>query len=160
MMVAEFELSFSYSQFIVWDSLMCTPGLAWTDAHSRQGFARREDVVGFGTLLEFGTARMRILAEPFVPSTSYQRVLGVPFRTNSGRVRIEAPDELDSGRLVAVQPAQYLLVCAQRANDEFNEDIVLYFERQERPIDVSTIIVRDESLAPPHPLLETAEIAG
>jgi Competence protein J (ComJ) len=62
--------------------------LAWTQAHSRQGFARREQSVGFATLLAFGEADLIVLQGAYIPG-DYDRVIEVPFTITSGGIEVQ-----------------------------------------------------------------------
>jgi hypothetical protein len=64
------RLYYSYSQFLVYDFSVKTPGCLWTPAHSAPGFARRESAVSFSTLLEFGYADISYRRGPFQPNES------------------------------------------------------------------------------------------
>ena len=58
------DLQFSYSQFFVYDAGLKNPACEWTEAHSRQGFARRDGVTAVGTILEFGQAKVTLTLGP------------------------------------------------------------------------------------------------
>ena len=83
------RLYFSYSQFFVYDSAVKGPGCLWTDAQVREGFARRESAISFGTLLEFGFADVAFRRGPFQPSEAYERVIAVPFVVFTGKVMVD-----------------------------------------------------------------------
>ena len=88
-----------------------------------------------------------------------ERVIRVPFYSPSGKVLIEGPEE-NSAHTVIIDPGHYQLTSAQRANyDDEMLFLRLYFYKVEHPVTKSEIIVKDEQLNPPRPLLETAEIA-
>lgn len=152
----ESDLYFSYSQFFVYDSSIRSPGCLWTDAHVAQGFARRRCVVCFGTLLEFGSAKLCYIHGPYQANPKYERVVAVPFEVVTGRVMVDGPDELNVRRSFAVPPGHYELVAAQNVLDDEQEAIDLFIHAVEAPIAASRIIVADnELLAPPVPLIET-----
>jgi hypothetical protein len=154
------RLYFSYSQFMVYDATVRLPGCAWTDGHSAQGFARRESVVNFGTLLEFGSARTTASVADYRRRDSDERVIAVPFLVVSGRVCVDGPEEIDIGRCVDLPPGDYRLVAAQRVVNDEEQEIDLFFEARATPLDCSAILVADAELQPPSPLLEVAGIAG
>ena len=88
------SLYFSYNQFLVFDRSVATrPGLDWTEVHSKQGFARREKTVSFGTLLEFGHAEVAVHLGPYKPTNNHERVIEVPLEVPSGEVVIGGPEE-------------------------------------------------------------------
>jgi hypothetical protein len=72
---------------MVYDQSVRLPGCAWTDAHSAQGFARRESVVNFNTVLEFGCADVSISRGAYQPRGEHDRVIAVPFLVTSGAKR-------------------------------------------------------------------------
>lgn len=61
------DLNFSYSQFFVYDASVQMPACEWTKEHSDQGFARRDGTVAFGTLLEYGKARVEVVVRAYQP---------------------------------------------------------------------------------------------
>ena len=66
----------------------------------------------------------------------------------------------DEERNIALKPGNYRLVAAQQVLDDETEKIHLFFEPLTQPLERSAILVSDEALDPPSPLVETAEIAG
>jgi len=153
------RLYFSYRQFFVYDFSVDTPGSIWTDAHSAQGFARRESAVSFGTLLEFGYADVSYRRDPFQPYEAYERVIAVPFVVSTGRVVVDGPEEINIGRLFELPPGNYQIVAAQRVVGDEEELIDLFVEKVDEPLRNSKVIVADALLNPPVHLVETAEIA-
>src|SRR5688572_29099874 len=107
------DLEFSYSQFFVYDAGIKNPACAWTEQHSRQGFARRDGVVAIGTLLEFGKAHVTlVLGRPKLDS--YERAVCVPLEITSGAVAVDGPDEHPGIRQMPVESGHYRAVVAQR----------------------------------------------
>jgi hypothetical protein len=157
---ARFELYFSYGQFMVYDQSVRLPGCVWTDRHSAQGFARRECTANFSTPLEFGHAHVSVSCGNYRPTKSYDRAIAVPFLVTSGSVVIAGPEETTSERNIALPRGNYRLVAAQRVMGDEEEMIDLFFEPLATPLDVSAVLIADQSLNPPPALLETAEIAG
>ena len=153
------RLYFSYSQFMVYDQSEQMPGCDWTEEHTAQGFARRESTVCFGTPLEFGHADVAVIFGPYQPQAEYERVIAVPFRSGSGKVTIEGPEEMDADRVFDVPSGDYRLTAAQTIIGD-DERIDLFFEPVAAPLKQSSIIVADEMLNPPEPLIETSGIAG
>lgn len=162
-LIGKQQLEFSYSQFLVYDDLEFQPGCDWQQGHVDQGFARRDAVVSFGTLLEFGHARLSVYAGAYRRQEDHARVIAVPFRAKSGEVRIEGPDEGPDERIVRLVPGCYRVTAAQMVlqNDEqnmvFEEGIDIFFEWLEEPAQNSEVIVADEALNPPDVLLEHAD---
>jgi hypothetical protein len=155
------RLYFSYSLFMIYDQSVRLPGLAWTDEHSAQGFARRESVVNFNTPLEFGYADVGVSQCAYQPrGEEYERVIAVPFLVTSGKVIVEGPEETKPERHFALLPGNYRLVAAQRVTGDEEEVIDLFFEPLTKPLERSAVLVADEALNPPTPLLETAGVAG
>lgn len=138
------------------------PACDWTKAHSNQGFARREGTVAFGTLLEFGTAKIIVTTRPYQPRDEYERVIAVPFTVISGKVIVDGPDEAETGRErnFALLPGNYRLIVAQRVIGNEEECIDIFFEFLSSPLEQSSVLVADNALNPQVPLIETAEIAG
>jgi hypothetical protein len=156
------RLYFSYNQFMVYDQNVQLPGCAWTEEHSAQGFARRESSVCFNTLLEFGYADVAVCRSAYQSKGEYERVIAVPFAVVSGNVVVEGPDETEAGngRSVQLPLGNYRLVAAQRMTGDEEEVIDLFFELLAKPLEQSSILLADEALNPPSPLIETAGIAG
>jgi hypothetical protein len=153
------KLYFSYNQFIVYDQSVASPGCAWTEGHSAQGFARRKSVASFGTLLEFGFADVEISVGKYESRPSYQRVIAVPFLVVSGEVLVQGPEETAAGRSFALSPGNYRLVSAQYVSGDDKEVIGLFFEPLAQALERSAILVADEALAPPTELIENVEPA-
>ncbi|MEI8376840.1 MAG: competence protein ComJ [Planctomycetota bacterium] len=153
------RLYFSYSQFFVYDSVVKAPGCLWTDAHSAQGFARRESVISFGTLLEFGFADVYFHRGPFQPREAYERVIAVPFVIFTGKVMVDGPEEIKIGRAIELPVGNYQIVAAQRVVGDDEELIDLFVDKLEEPLWSSKIIVADAMLNPAFQLVESAEVA-
>jgi hypothetical protein len=154
------RLYFSYGQFMVFDQSEQMPGCDWTAEHTGQGFARRESTVCFGTTLEFGHADVAVAFGAYQQRADYERVIAVPFYSGSGKVTVEGPEEMDAERVFDVPIGNYKLTAAQTVIGETEERIDLFFESVATPLKHSSIIVADEMLHPPEPLIETSEIAG
>ncbi len=150
---------FSYSQFQVFDSSVKLPGCAWTDGHYQQGFARREQNVSFGTPLEFGHGDVAVHLGPYRGKDDHERVIEVPIEVSSGEVVIGGPEEYPNKHVVKLPKGHYRLVAAQAVTSDDREAIDLYFEKLPEPLAKSQIIVADDALHPPSPLLESVEVA-
>jgi hypothetical protein len=153
------RMYFSYGQFMVFDQSVELPGCAWTDQHSRQGFARRESTACIRALSEFGHADVRASVAPYVATGSFLRVIAVPLAVPSGVVVVEGPEECGTDRTITLAPGHYRLVVAQAPVAEEEEMIELFFERLSQPIQRSEILACDHELDPPEPLVEAAAIA-
>jgi hypothetical protein len=156
-------INFAYSQFMVFDEAVNNPGCAWTEAHSAQGFARRDSVVSFGTLLEYGRANITISQDSYQPRGEYVRVFAVPFLVTSGKVMVCGPEEAnDPSKRIDIPPGNYRLVAAQRLTGDENDEqsFDLFFESIMIPLTRSAILIADDALDPPTPLLETVGISG
>jgi len=150
---------FSYWQFFVFDAAETIPGGIWTDRHDVQGFARRESTVCIGTMLQFGSADVHWAPRGYQDLPDYSRVIEVPLYCPTGRVVIEGPEEMNSGREVRVCPGHYSLTVAQRVIDDQREDVYLNLNMVPAPLRQSRILVADEGLSNVDDLLETAEPA-
>ncbi len=122
------RLYFSYSQFLVYDAGVKSPGSYWTEDHCAQGFARRESTVSFATILEFGHADVSCARTAFQHDEEYDRVISVPFVVFTGKVIVEGPEELRTGRAVDLQVGNYRVIAAQRIVGDEKEVIDLFFE--------------------------------
>jgi hypothetical protein len=133
------RIYFAYSQFQVFDKAALA-GHQWTQGHFDQGFARTGRSVSFGT-------------------DEHARVIEVPFEVSSGEVVVGGPEEfpVKPERVFQLPKGHYRLVAAQAVTDEDQEKIDLYFEKLAEPLTKSRIVVADDALNPPSPLLETAE---
>lgn len=158
--LTEFEIYFSYNQFIVSDETVELPGCEWTETHHRQGFARRQSTVSFLTVLEFGTGLVRVYLSSYVENSHYERVIAVPFFSPTGIVIVESPEEypVPLDQRITLQSGYYKLFAAQRVVDDDEEIIDLYFQRLDEPAKSSEILVADDELDPPENLLEEAEV--
>lgn len=151
------DLYFSYRQFIVYDKGLQSPACDWTDAHCRQGFARRHRTIAVGTLMEFGTAR--VVVHFVAPSsiTGFQRVIAVPLDIMSVQLGVDGPDEYPIERGCSVPSGYYRVYIAQKVTGEDREEVEIFLERTPIPIHKSQILVADEQLDPPSELVESAE---
>lgn len=154
------KMYFSYGQFMVFDQSVKLPGCDWTDKHFAQGFARRESTACIRALSEFGQADVRASTTPYVAKDDYARVIAVPFAVESGVVVVEGPEEMGTERTIKLPPGNYRLVAAQAMASEGEEAIDLFFERVPQVVSSSEILVLDDELDPPTPLIETAAVAG
>jgi hypothetical protein len=156
----EAEIYLSYGQFMVFDRSVRLPGCDWTEAHFAQGFARRDSVAAIRALAEFGDARLRVFSGGYRALDEYARVMAVPFAVTSGVVLVEGPEGNGDGLSIDLASGDYRLVVAQTWADDQRLALDLFFERLARPLAGSEILLCDEELNPPSPLIETAAIAG
>lgn len=150
---------FSYNQFHVFDASVKLPGCDWTDGHYKQGFARRDQTVNFGTLLEFGKGEVTVHLGPYREQAGHERVIEVPLEVSSGEVVIGGPEEYPDKHVVKLPEGHYRLAAAQAVIGDDRETIDLYFERIGEPLQSSKVILADGELAELGPLLESADIA-
>jgi hypothetical protein len=150
------DLEFSYSQFFLYDAGVKNPACNWTETHSRQGFVRRDGVIAVGTLLQFGTAKVTLAIGP--PSyEAYDRVLSVPLEIRSGAIAIDGPEEPPGIRKSQLVTGHYRATIGQKYLDDAQEEVAIWLEKIDVPIQRSELLVVDEALDPPTPLLETAD---
>lgn len=157
-------LRYAYHQFSVYDDSLRAIGCDWTNEYVAQGFARRESVVSFATILDVGHADVTV-GTVYQPRDEYERVIAVPFLVVSGPVVIKGPEESLAKPALTLPPGFYRLVAAQRVtlvrDDGFgDEQVDLFFEAQDGPVERSAILVADAALDPPFPLRETVGISG
>lgn len=151
------DLQFSYSQFFLYDAGLKNPACEWTELHSRQGFARRDGVAAIGTLLEFGTAKVMLsLGRP--EFEGYERVVAVPLEVKSGAVAIDGPEETPGIRKHQVANGHYRATIGQRRSDDDQEEITVWLEKVDVPMQRSELLVVDDALDPPTPLVESASL--
>jgi hypothetical protein len=86
-----FKLRFAYNQIMVYDPTV-SPGCNWSDEHYAQGFVRREGVVCFRTLLQYGKAQVEIVRGRYVAS-DFARVIRCPLQLVSDSVWVVGPEE-------------------------------------------------------------------
>jgi hypothetical protein len=153
------RMYFSYGQFMIYDASVSLPGCLWTEAHTAQGFARRDSTVCVGTLLDEGHAVVTARLSRFSAAGRYDRVIAVPFQAVDGNVIIEGPEENEVTRSIRVPMASYRLVVAQRLAGTNKEVIDIFFERLGEPLQQSKVIVADDQLDVPAVLVESAEVA-
>lgn len=155
-------LYFCYWQFTVYDLDVAMPVCVLEDAHFDQGFARRESVVTFRTMIQFGDADVNVVVSDYEADANYQRIVAVPFLVTSGTVVVSSPEEIDSERQFTVPPGYYRLVAAQAVISDDVEDaaevIDLFLEARDTPLERSQILVADDELSPPEVFVETAKI--
>lgn len=152
------SMYFSYNQFMVYDDSLKEIGCDWTAEHCKQGFARRASVVSFGTILEFGHANITIIYSRFQPNDAYRRVIAVPFEVTSGKIIVGGPEEYPATRSFRLDAGHYCLVAAQYVSSQDEEVVDLFFERLEKTMEKSVILVADDDINPELPLIETSHV--
>lgn len=157
------ELLFAYSQFYVYDRPTRSTIPQWTDGHVKQGFTRGPRGIAVGTLMEWGEATVRVHFAAPVSLDGFERVIAVPIEIASGELRVDGPEEYEFDRGCALARGHYRLVIAQRLldcdeeNDWGQEDIHLFLERRDAPLEHSEILIADPAFDPPDPLIETGD---
>jgi hypothetical protein len=148
-------LEFSYSQFFVHDAGIKNPACAWTEAHSGQGFARRDGVVAIGTLLEHGRAEVTLdLGSP--KWQLFERVVAVPLEIKGGAIAVDGPEEDSGVREMPIRNGHYRATIAQRIINDSAEEIAIWLEEVAVPLEHSQLLVIDGALKPQFPLVEFA----
>jgi hypothetical protein len=90
----------------------------------------------------------------------YPRVIAGPFRCASGKVTLEGTEETDVDRDFDVPRCDYKLTAAQAVIGGGEERIDLFVKPVSVRLMQSSIVVADQMLSPPEPLIETPGIAG
>jgi Competence protein J (ComJ) len=148
-----FRVFVSYSQLSVFDPSLAKPFNNWTRAHVAQGFAWRPGSVSFKTLSESEAYDVELLlGEGERPTSSHAlRVIEVPFLVPSnGSLEVAS---IGDGKRLELPPGSNQL----RFEALPKSKIRLVFTKGREP---KFLIVRaDADLAPPTPLLKTAEPA-
>jgi hypothetical protein len=156
-MSQRFKLSFGYSQVVIYDSVVSQPGCNWTDEHYAQGFVRREGVVCFGTLLEYGKAEVEVIHGDYAPR-DLARVIRCPLRLESSSVWVVGPEEWPEpeDHKVALSPGMWSVTCGQWVLGPDLLGIVFWFAGFTAE---SQILVADSGLRVGQHLIETGEVS-
>lgn len=152
-------MQFSYGHFFAYDQNESEPGSIWTDKHVSQGFVRRSESLGIGTLVQFGAANVRAFSGTPASVDAYDRVIAVPINLPSGILCIEGPEEYPIQRSVNVEPGTYRLIAAQSLVSETELSIDIFLEALAETTANSEILKADEALEISGPLLETGVVA-
>lgn len=110
-------------------------------------------------MLEFGHGDVAVHLGPYKPEDVHERVTEVPIEVSSGEVVIRGPEEYPNRHVVKVRKGHCRLVAAQTVTGDDREVIDLYFEELTGPLATSRIIVADDALNPPSPLMESVDVA-
>jgi hypothetical protein len=149
---------FSYRQFFIYDPYCEFFALRWSDAHSRQGFARTRSFVSMSSISNYGWATVLAGVRGFHEYERFDRVIAVPFTVSRGVVAVLGVEETgELERFLHLDTGEYKLTVAQAIYDDDSEEVVLAFEPVRERVMKSHIIVADAELDPPDPLVETAE---
>lgn len=159
-------LPFGYNQFIVRDRDADAAGLDWSDRHVAQGFARRDQIISFGTLVGWGRATVHVQLGGQVDSHQYERIVKVPFHCPSGLVELMTPDmAYGESSFFQVECGHYSVLAAQRLVSDPGRlsahpliEVVLLLEPRDQSLDRSEVVKADADLSPQFPLLESADI--
>lgn len=152
-------MQFSYGQFLAYDQNEPEPGSLWTDKHISQGFVRRSESLGIGTLVQFGVANVRTFVGTPASVDAYDRVISVPINLPSGILCIEGPEEYPIQRSINVAPGPYRLIAAQSLVSETELSIDIFLEALAETTANSEILKADETLEIFGGLLETGDVA-
>lgn len=151
------KMYISYRQFLVYDDSESVAGCYWTDGHLAQGFARREAIVSFGTLIEFGCAEIEWFLEPFNKTRQFHRAISVPFVVRDGKLHVRGPEEHLIDRSILLPRGSYVVTAAQQYLDDENEYIALFIEHTSALRSDSRILIRDSSIVATE-LIETSDL--
>lgn len=156
----EFDLYFSYAQFLIFDTTMRDAAIDWGDDHAAQGFVQSRSIAAIGTLLSHGVARTRVFGQEPSDLQQYDRVIALPLELTSDRVSFTDPEALPAEAMtIEMAPGHYRLIIAQRLEDEGRrESIDVFFDKLAVPLPHGSILVVDGALAPPDPLVGDAVI--
>jgi len=152
-------MQFSYGQFLAYDQTESEPGSLWTDKHISQGFVRRSESLGIGTLVQFGAASVRTFSGAPDSIDAYDRVISVPINLPSGILCIEGPEEYPIQRSINVAPGPYRLIAAQSLVSETELSIDIFLQALAETTANSEILKADAALEISGPLLETGDVA-
>jgi hypothetical protein len=146
----------SYTQLAVFDPALEKPFNDWRPEHVDQGFAWRPGSVSFGTLEESGPidVQMRLASKPQALLAETQRAMQVPFTVPEAGVVVVA--SIGGAKEVDVPAGGYQLVFEHGiADDRMWARITLVREPSPR----FAVLVADDELDPPDPLVTDAEPA-
>jgi hypothetical protein len=152
----KFNLEFSYSQISVFQTNMIDPFNNWNDVHVLQGFSWRPNSVSFKTLSEYGDAEITIeLSDSIKISDGAIRSILVPFTVEE---EIEIASITDSV-VIEIPKGEYgLIFNAIPSTSNNSERYELIFVKSTFP--EAKILIQDDELSPPSPLLMEATAAN
>jgi hypothetical protein len=151
--IAEFDITYAYNQFSIFDESAGPCPVAWTEQHCRQGFCRSSSAAGFMTLDQWGIGHVKVRQVPFNDYSHLLRLIKVPFFAESGRIAIQGPED-PPPLLFSVGTGHYLLWVGQSLITDGEEEVEVYFESVNTPMERSDIVIKDELLEPDSALLE------
>ncbi len=151
--IAEFDITYSYHQFLISDesSGRCLP--LWTEQHGRQGFCRGLSAVSFITLDQWGIGHVKVRKTPFEDISVFMRLLTVPFFAESGMIAVQGPED-PPPMVFSVAKGHFRLWVGQYLIEEGEEGIEIFFEELTTPPAKSEIVIKDDDLQPGIELLE------
>lgn len=152
------SVRYSFNQVVFFDDSEGAPGSSWTEEHWRQGFARRETVVAFATIRQAGIALLNACYGSPDDSEPFERLISVPLRLPTGKLRIEGPEEYPIDRFIELPPGEYVVILGQRFGAHQALDFHLFVDAA-RGRNSSQILKADQVLDPPPVLLESADPA-
>lgn len=156
MFLLSFETAIMYSLISVFNANMVNPFNDWTETHAHQGFAWRTESVSFGLINDPIEAIVRVnVGGEIKPQSGAERAIVVPFTVVApGKVEIAG---LDRGEKVDLNIGTYALLFETAKIDEERAWINLTFVPSEQTD--PRILIKDEALTPPNPLLMEARPA-
>lgn len=168
--VYQSNLGFSYGIFFISDPKY-NDIADWESVHSEQGFARLPHSITISTLYTFGEAHLNVYRGEFQALRKYDRAIEVPLYLESGKIVIEGPPGFEEIP-ISIPNGHYKIVVAQEnlvpevdlkldydeLIDGYSENIDIFLELLDTPLEHSSILIQDSALNPPEILVESANI--
>jgi hypothetical protein len=151
--IAEFDITYAYNQFFIFDESSGRSIPLWTEQHSRQGFSRGLSAAAFITLDQWGIGHVKVHSTPFAAVTHFERLITVPFFAQSGRIAIQGPED-PPPMLFSIGKGHFRLWVGQYLIKDEEECIEVYFQESAMPVEKSEIVIKDDYLQPGAELLE------
>ncbi|MCG3132764.1 MAG: hypothetical protein FLDDKLPJ_03630 [Phycisphaerae bacterium] len=162
MILASMDILVSYSSIVIADTSLDRMFNDWSDAHVRQGFSWRQGSVSFGTFDSIDMLLEVQIVADWKPRDDALRIIQVPFAVNgSGTLLI---DSLGMEHYVSVPVGEYCLIyehgllrgpgVGKVKSDEKLWGLLTFIPGD---IPEPKIVLADEELDPPNPLVMTAE---
>jgi hypothetical protein len=159
------RIYYSYGQICASDeALEPASTIMWTKDQNAQGFSRGHFEVDFATLYDFGWAQFQVFKGPFRKLRPYHRAILTSIHVPSAVLYVNGPDEGYDFRPFKLEAGHYEIACAQESlgggDDHSPEGILLihmFLTKIAGPLSKSHILIADERLHPPEPLIEILE---